>query len=148
MNENIELRSVTKEDLTSIEQLLQDNHLPDRDIYENSILLFIASIASKDIGVGGLELYENICLLRSLVIRDAFRGKGYGKELTNKLIDRAKDKGVKEVYLLTTTAADFFRKIEFKKIDRDRVPLAIKNTSQFSSLCPASAICLRKVISK
>ncbi len=48
MSENIQLRSATKEDLTLVSTLLQENQLPDRDIYENS--------GKEEI----LEMYEGI----------------------------------------------------------------------------------------
>jgi amino-acid N-acetyltransferase len=133
MSENIQLRSATKKDLALVSTLLQENQLPDRDIYENSVHLFIASIASKDIGIGGLELYDNICLLRSLVVRNAFRGKGYGKELTCQLLDRARDKGIKEVYLLTTTAAEFFSKIGFERVDVYDTTTSTRSSSSSNS---------------
>ncbi|PSO66112.1 MAG: N-acetylglutamate synthase [Cyanobacteria bacterium SW_12_48_29] len=107
---------------------------------------FLGSADSKVVEIGGLEIYEKWGLLRSLVIETAFRGKGYGQAFTRDLIEYAKLKGVREIYLLTTTAVTFFTKIGFEIVERSTVPLMIKSTSQFTSLCPASAVCLRKAM--
>lgn len=145
---SINLRPATAKDLSLIENLLKENRLPYQDIQEKLADLFIGSIGPKVVGIGGLEVYEDSGLLRSLAIAAAFRGKGYGKVFTTKLIEYAKVRGIREIYLLTTTAATFFTNIGFEKVNRSVVPPAIQNTSQFTSLCPASAVCMLKVISR
>ena len=45
---------------------------------------------------------------------------------------------------LTTTAADYFARLGFVRIDRDAAPPAIRATAQFASLCPASAHVMRR----
>jgi amino-acid N-acetyltransferase len=52
--------------------------------------------------------------------------------------------GVKSLYLLTTTADRFFAGLGFRRLQREMAPLAIKSTSQFSSLCPATAVLMSK----
>jgi amino-acid N-acetyltransferase len=46
------------------------------------------------------------------------------------------------MYLLTTTAEGFFARRSYEKVDRDAVPGVIKETAEFQSLCPASAVCM------
>jgi mannose-6-phosphate isomerase-like protein (cupin superfamily) len=53
-------------------------------------------------------------------------------------------RGVRDVYLLTTTAARFFERAGFATIPRDQAPLAICQTTEFRSLCPASATFMGK----
>jgi amino-acid N-acetyltransferase len=146
MDSNVSIRPATVRDLKLIENLLQENCSPYQDVPEKLADLFIGSIGSKVVGIGGLEVHENFGLLRSLVIKAAFRGQGYGKALATKLIELAKAKELKEVYLLTTTAVTFFSNMGFEKVGRSLVPSVIQNTSQFTSLCPAEAVCLLKVI--
>jgi amino-acid N-acetyltransferase len=56
----------------------------------------------------------------------------------------AHELGVKELYLLTTTAEKFFPKLGFDSIDRDNVPTPIQATEEFSSICPSTAVCMVK----
>ncbi len=50
------------------------------------------------------------------------------------------------LYLLTTTAKDFFNKEGYIVVNRDEVPEPIKNSSEFSSVCPSTAIVMKKEI--
>jgi amino-acid N-acetyltransferase len=138
------LREASTEDLQFILGLLKSNNLCFEDVPQKLTSLFIGYVGSKIVGIGGVEVYGELALLRSLVIEKPFRGKGYGKALYEELIQRAKSKGVRELYLLTTTAEEFFREIGFEKIKRDSVPTAIQNTTEFKELCPVSSICMRK----
>nr|MDO8098682.1 arsenic resistance N-acetyltransferase ArsN2 [Candidatus Njordarchaeota archaeon] len=147
MINRIRLRKATRRDLQLIEKLLKENNLPFEDIPAKIDSLFIATLNSRSIGIGGVEVYGERGLLRSLLIDKPFRGKGYGKALCGKLIQLAKSKGVEELYLLTTTADGFFKKIGFEKIKRDCSPAAIQNTTEFKELCPVSSTCMRKKIS-
>jgi amino-acid N-acetyltransferase len=77
------------------------------------------------------------------VVIDRFRRKGYGKMLTLKLIEYAREIKLKEVYLLTTTAKEFFEKLGFEEVNRDQVPSEVKNSNEFKYLCPSTAICMK-----
>jgi len=126
-----------------MERLLRNNNLPYEDINSKVDSLFIAIVNSASIGIGGLEIHDDYGLLRSLVIEESFRGKGYGKALCLRLVEVAKSKGVKEAYLLTTAAKTFFERIGFEEVDRNLIPKEIQHTNEFRDLCPSSAVCMR-----
>jgi amino-acid N-acetyltransferase len=52
--------------------------------------------------------------------------------------------GIRRLYLLTATTQDFFAKHGYAVVPRGSVPEAIQTSTEFMSLCPASAICLHK----
>lgn len=131
------------EDLDFVEELLRQNDLPYQDVKNIGKEFFLAYDNSLFIGIIGLEKFDNIALLRSMVIEEKYRNKGYGKQLFAALIEESKKQGIEEFYLLTTTAKDFFEKIGFKTIERNSAPDAIKNTTEFLGLCPVSAVCLK-----
>ncbi|MFX0097494.1 MAG: GNAT family N-acetyltransferase [Candidatus Hodarchaeota archaeon] len=137
------MRKAEGDDLTFIRTLLENNHLPHEDIPSEAIHMFIGYVDSKVVGIGGVELVGRYGLLRSLVIETSFRGEGYGKSLSEKLIEYSKLKGVVELYALTSTADSIARKIGFERIDHSDVPQAIQETRQFTDLCALSAVCWR-----
>lgn len=94
--------------------------------------------------VGGLERHASTALLRSVVVEESVRGEGYGSLLCDRLESRARADGVESIYLLTTTAADFFADRGYERIERDEAPPAIRETTEFDDLCPATATCMRK----
>ena len=147
MGVEVNLRKATRADLPLIEKLLMSNNLPYEDIRSKIDSLFIGYAGSKVAGMGGVEIYRNYGLLRSVVIERSIRGKGYGEALCIKLIEYARLKGVTEIYLLTTTADGFFEKIGFERFDRNMAPAVIQNTTEFKNLCPSSAVCMRMKIS-
>ena len=107
-----------------------------------------------DVDNGKVKLKTTI-ISRSLLDSVDIPGDGNGSRsgllctcrmFVRELIEHARTKGIEEIYLLTTTATSFFAKIGFEKVDRHIVPPAIQNTSQFVSLCPDSATCLRQVL--
>lgn len=79
-------------------------------------------------------------LLRSLVVDPAFRGRGLGIRLVQDLFQRARRVEVHRIYLLTETAAEFFKRFGFQPLSRDEAPTAIKEHPEFQTLCPESAV--------
>lgn len=131
------------EDLDLIEKLLKQNDLPYQDVREEGKEFFLAYNNADLIGVVGIEMFKDIALLRSMVVKEEYRDKSYGKQIFSALVDYAKTQGIIELYLLTTTAEKFFKKLGFQNIKRDSAPEEIKQTSQFSTICPSSAVCLK-----
>ena len=139
----VELKKASIDDLPFAEKLLGSNGLPYQDISSKIDCLFVGYSGSRNVGIGGVEVYGDYGLLRSLVIDVSSRGKGYGRALSLKLIEYAKQVGIRDLYLLTITADSFFEKIGFERIHRDEAPEIIRKTSEFSKLCPSSSICMK-----
>lgn len=129
-------------DIVFAQKLLADNNLPYQDIEDKNVKIFILKNDNTPIGIIGLEVYHKIALLRSMVIEKMYKNQGYGKYLFNKIVDYCKDKKVSELYLLTCSADRYFEKLGFEQILRNNLPEEIKQTKQFSQLCPCSAICM------
>ena len=77
-------------------------------------------------GAIGLERYGSGALLRSAVVRPGDQGTGIGAALVRAVLDRARDGGLREIYLLTTTAERWFPRFGFAPIERDQVPDAVR----------------------
>lgn len=108
--------------------------------------VYVARRGENRVGCGGLDVHGSDALLRSIAVDPAVHGEGYGSEITERLCTLAADRSVSGLYLLTTTAAEFFESRGFERIDRDRVPDPIARTSQFTTTCPASAACMRRTL--
>ena len=126
--------------------LLQENDLPVEDLDESKTL-FAFLVDGQVAGTGGLEFLSNCALLRSISVRKDLQKKGLGRSIVGELEKVARQDGVNRLYLLTTTAEDFFNKIGYDTIDRDEVPAEVTHTTEFSSICPSSAKVMRKFLS-
>lgn len=52
-------------------------------------------------------------------------------------------RGVKRVFLLTDTAAEFFPEFGFRRIPREEADAEVKRSLEFHTACCQSAICMR-----
>lgn len=132
--------------LDRIAAMLAANDLP-REGLRAGPGRFFAGYADGDIVAGGgLERHGDAALLRSVVVAEPHRSRGYGTALCESLEARAADGGAGALYLLTTTAEAFFRRRGFAVTAREDAPRAIRETTQFAEQCPDAATCMRKAL--
>ena len=81
----------------------------------------MAEESGRVVGAVGLEVYGDCALLRSAVVDAGRRGSGLGIDLVESLLRHAATRGVREIYLLTTTAEHFFPRFGFVRIPRGDV---------------------------
>jgi len=130
-----------------VEALLVSAGLPVSDLGQAAgVDLFGVRDASRLVGVIGIEAYGSAGLLRSLAVEEAHRKCGLGRTLVEHAESWASRRGVKQLYLLTTSAAAFFSRLGYEAMPRSEAPLAVAGTTQFAGLCPASSIAMRKVL--
>ncbi len=135
----------TAEQLAEARQLLSASDLPVADMDSpQSILLFGRRSDRELVGVVGLELYGPEALLRSLAVSPSYRNRGIGKSLAAFAETQAASHGVQSMFLLTASAESFFSRLGYEVASRDEAPSSIRNTTQFSGLCPSSATFMRK----
>ncbi|ACL64433.1 Protein-tyrosine phosphatase, low molecular weight [Anaeromyxobacter dehalogenans 2CP-1] len=134
----------TPEELGAVRALLERLHLPAADVGAPHQTFLVARSGADVVGCVALERYGEDALLRSLGVVPRLQGSGVGKALHAEAIAEAERQGVRALYLLTTTAARFFARAGFSRIDRASVPAALAASTEFRSLCPAAAVCMVK----
>ena len=134
-------------DLPQILQLLERANLPTDDLGPELLGVFL--VARRDgrvIGSGGLEPFGDIALLRSVAVDPTARGSGLGSRIVQALERKAEHLGIDNVFLLTTTATEFFRAQGYAATPREGAPAPIRTSTQFSTLCPDTAVFMHKAI--
>ncbi|MFX0185984.1 MAG: arsenic resistance N-acetyltransferase ArsN2 [Candidatus Hodarchaeota archaeon] len=126
--------------LLGIINLLNQVNLPPEGIEAHLADFIVATHDNKVIGCAGIEIYETVGLLRSVAVHPNYQGKNIGNALIRQILLNAQNREVEEIFLLTETAEKYFLRFGFKKINREDVKNRIKETQEFKSLCPASAI--------
>lgn len=137
--------AVSDTDRQEVIRMLAGQKLPVTDIGENTVL-YLLKEGDQPVGTAGLDIFEDCALLRSISVISPVRGKGYGKALNGQIEQYAKESGISCLYLITNTAKDFFNSQGYCVIDRAGAPDAVKQTDQFSSLCPSTAVVMKKRI--
>jgi amino-acid N-acetyltransferase len=138
---NYAIRAATEGDLAAVETALRASDLPLDGLHEQfGDGYAVAESNGEVIGVEGIEVYDRDGLLRSAAVVQKWRGKGVGDALTRDRIEWARRRGLRSLYLLTTTAGDYFPRFGFSSASRDAAPDGIKRSREFSEACPSTAL--------
>ena len=138
------IRQTSSKDLDKVISLLKSVSLPSEDIHLHFNNYLVHEFEGNIVGTIGLEIYGATVLLRSLAVADEFQKRGLGQKLYLKLLEEIQSMGISEIYLLTETAEKFFNKQGFIRVSRESVPSQIKQSYEFSTLCPSTAVCMYK----
>jgi len=144
MSVQIAARLATAQDVTRIAALLEANDLPTADLVDSRPEFLVLEQEAALVGVGGLELFGEVALLRSVAVARDRQKTGLGSSLLGELERHAAQRGIRDLVLLTQTAERFFARHGYQRIERSAVPGPLQATPQFRLLCPASAICMSK----
>ena len=131
--------------LSDLATKLADAGLPIADLAEAGRIFFRFD-DDRLAGYGGLEGAGADRLLRSLVVAPDRRREGVGRIMLAVLEQEAAVLGVGRLHLLTTTAAEFFKRNGYAAADRLTAPVSIAASREFTALCPTSAAYLVKTL--
>lgn len=133
-------------DRTRVLELLQKAGLPVDDLHAGGapVDFLVMRELGQVVGAVGLQSADGAGLLRSLVVLPSLHRQGRGAALVGAVERLAARRGMDDLYLLTTTVPGFFALLDYLRVDRATVPLALQRTSQFASLCPKTAVCMHK----
>ncbi len=95
------------------------------DLYESIRDFFVVEIDNKVVACGALKVFlDDLAEIRSLATNKDFQKMGLGKMITQKLLDDAKELGIKKVFTLSYQV-DFFKKQGFTLIKKEELPQKI-----------------------
>jgi len=139
----VHIRAATAADLSVVRRLLDEATLPLDGLDERfGDGYAVAEADGAIVGVEGIEVYGTSGLLRSAAIAPAWRGRGVGDAITRDRIEWARRRGLTALYLLTTTASDYFPRFGFGRVERESAPAGIRSSREFAEACPDSAVCM------
>ena len=139
---NLSFIEVAFDDLDTVQALLRSNYLPFEDCGDHVSNLIGIVHKEQIIAVGGFEQVGRFALLRSVAVDSQFRGLDLARSLVEKILAQLKFFKLEAVYILTETADQYFFRLGFNAIERDKLPLEIQTTQQCQTLCSASAIAM------
>jgi amino-acid N-acetyltransferase len=131
-------------DLSAVLELVAALNLPQDGLAAHLGTALVARVQDKIVGVAALEVYGASALLRSVAVSPTAQGQGLGQRLVEAALAQAREQRIGQVYLLTETAAGFFPRFGFEIVGRHQVDEAVKQSVEFTSACPASAIVMVK----
>ncbi|TAK48371.1 MAG: GNAT family N-acetyltransferase [Xanthobacteraceae bacterium] len=119
--------------------------LPADDVREKGPLFWrFSATDDTPAGFGGLEVHDDLALLRSVVVLPVVRQHGFGDAIVASLENEARAHNCSQMWLLTTSARRYFERLGYQ-VDLD-VPDAIRGSRQFALLCPPVADIMVKAL--
>jgi N-acetylglutamate synthase-like GNAT family acetyltransferase len=140
------IRPARPDDLPKVEKLLVASKLPLDGVAAALRDFVVAEADGEIVGVAGLETCCENALLRSVAVEPSWRSRGAGRALVTRVIAEAEARGIRGLYLLTTTAERYFPSFGFREVPRDQVPDDVRETAEFRSACPASATVMARPV--
>src|SRR5262245_24947103 len=134
-------------DLRGALELLGRSELTQQDVSEGWGHYFVVrEDDGRVVGVAGLELHGDFGLLRSVAVDEDYRGQGLAAALVEAVLQRSQHVGLRAVYLLTTTAHDYFARRGFQDVARDKAPAEIRESWEFKNGCPSTAAFMQRQV--
>ncbi len=125
--------------------LLRDAGLPEPDSSDRAVEMLVSLVDGRVTGCIGWERDGDRALLRSTAVREDARRRGLGRALVDAARAQLRAEGVREVFLFTVSARDFFAQLGFAEIARTDVPNVVRESRQFAMHCCGDAACMRFV---
>ena len=142
---DVSLRPARPDDLSAVIGLLHACKLAINEVDRQFGPGFVVATAADGtvVAATGIERYGPDGLLRSAAVDPRWQRAGLGSRLTADRIAWSRREGLRALYLLTETAAEYWPRFGFERIARDSAPEPIRQSVEWAGGCPASAVAMK-----
>lgn len=134
------LRRALREDIPAMAALIIAGELPPLFIEEFVEGFIVAEHAGEIVACGGLELYGDCGMIRSVVVDERLRGAGVGKRIAQLLEEDARAYGARVIYLFAEHAWQFWQRLGYADIADDDWEDAPRACWQYRFIAPHRAL--------
>lgn len=133
-------------DVPAVAALLSDAGLPLDGAAEAFELGVVARDGSRIVAAAAVERYGGAGLLRSVVVAPDRRGIGLGRDVVVAAEALARGEGIRDLYLLTETAIDWFPRLGYEVVDRAVASAAVGESIEFTTVCRDTGVPMRRIL--
>lgn len=133
-------------DVPAVEALLSAAGLPLDGAADALATGIVVRDGGAVVAAAAIERYGDAGLLRSVVVAPERRGTGLGQRLVAAVEQLARDEGVRELYLLTETAVDWFPRLGYEVVGRDLARAAVGESIEFTTVCATTGVPMRRLL--
>lgn len=133
-------------DMDAIRRLLVAALLPSGDVDGPNQRFIVARQNGRVVGCAGLESFGEDGQLRSMAVHWTSRNAGLGTSLHGRLLFEAVQAGVRNLYVVTTTAADFFTRQGYRKIQPADVPPGVLASEEYAAFVPGGGVVMSRKV--
>lgn len=140
------IERATPADMPAVEGLLAAAGLP----LQGATQAFETGVVAREgravVGAAAVERYGEAGLLRSVVVAPERRGAGLGRQVVTAAEGLAREAGIRELYLLTETAVDWFPRLGYVVVPRDVAAAHVGQSVEFTTVCRDSGVPMRRLL--
>jgi amino-acid N-acetyltransferase len=126
----VTLTKATLDDITAMQSLVVDEikdgvilNRSNDEVATNIRSYILAKDGDTLVGYAALHIHSaRLAEIRSLIVSTSSRGEGIGAKIVKYMLKEAKELKVKEDVLVLTYLPEFFKKIGFVEIDKEKIP--------------------------
>jgi N-acetylglutamate synthase-like GNAT family acetyltransferase/protein-tyrosine-phosphatase len=133
-------------DMDAIRRLLVAALLPSGDVDGPNQRYIVARQDGKVVGCAGLETFGQDGQLRSMAVHWTSRNTGLGTSLHGRLLFEALQAGVRNLYVVTTTASDFFSRQGYRKVQAADVPAGVVGSEEYETFVPGGGVVMARPV--
>ncbi|HET8723847.1 MAG TPA: GNAT family N-acetyltransferase [Anaeromyxobacteraceae bacterium] len=133
-------------DLDAIRRLLVAALLPSGDLGGPNQRFIVARQGGRVVGCAGLETFGENGQLRSMAVHWTSRNAGLGSTLHGRLLFEALQAGVRNLYVVTTTAEDFFTRQGYRKVRATDVPPGVLASEEYATFVPGGGVVMSRPV--
>lgn len=134
-------------DVDAIKLVLAAALLPSRDLVgPPGQRLILATEGGRVLGCAGLQLSGQDALVRSMAVRWTRRNAGLGTRLHGRLLHEAVLAGVRTLYVVTTTAEEFFGRQGYRRVTAAEVPAGLRASEEFTAFAPGGGTVMTRPV--
>jgi amino-acid N-acetyltransferase len=115
-NAQATFRAATADDLPAMSALIASENLPPFFIEEFLDGFIVSERGGEMLACGGVEIYGDCAVIRSIVVAPQGRGVGMGRRAAELLIEHARERGANDFYLFTMDARPFWQHLGFADV--------------------------------
>jgi len=142
----VRIERATESDTPAVEALLAAAGLPLEGAVEALSMGVVARDGEAVVGAAAVEPFGSAGLLRSVVVAEPLRGTGVGRELVAAAEDLARERGLRDLYLLTETAGGWFPRLGYAVVSREEARAAVGDSIEFTMVCATTGVPMRRTL--
>lgn len=142
------IRSAREGDFLQIVAILQEVGLMTDGLTPGMPDFYVADIGGTIVGCAALESDGSTGLLRSVGVLSTAQGAGIGRRLVEAVHERVMDLGLESVYLLTTTADEYFSRFGYESWEEENLPSVVTGSAEYVTCSASGATTMRKEITR
>jgi len=130
----MEIRPAGTRDMAAIRELIRlfPQHLVQRNL-PRVPSFFVGCVGARLVGCCALQVYsKRLAEVRSLAVHPDFQDRGLASKLVERCTQRARDRGIRELFAVTSQTS-FFGRLGFATFRREKTAMFLELTSRASS---------------